>query len=162
MTTEIISPLSPGLPPATTDAVNANDVRRFVYTWFTMFEHRAPAARLARNLAADQPIRLWFPGTEPLLDAEQFAEWYGQLLANTVWVFHELANVTVRAEEDGTYQVGFDVDWQGGVTEDSSWPTNLPGRRFRFALRQQWRVIAHPGDALEDPVSIVEVTAEQR
>jgi hypothetical protein len=162
MTTEIISPLSPGLPPATTDAVNANDVRRFVYTWFTMFEHRAPAARLTRNLAADQPIRLSLPGTEPLLDAEQFAEWYGQLLANTVWVFHELANVTVRAEEDGTYQVGFDLDWQGGVTEDSSWPANLPERRFRFALRQQWSVIARSGDALEDPVSIVEVTAEQR
>ena len=162
MTTEIINSLSPGLPPATTDAVNANDVRRFVYTWFTMFEHRAPAAWLTRHLAADRPIRLSFPGMEPLLDAEQFAGWYGQLLANTVWNFHELANVTVHARWDGIYQVGFDVDWQGGVTEDSSWPTNLPERRFRFALRQQWSVIARSGDALEDPVSIVEVTAEQR
>jgi hypothetical protein len=162
MTTEIINSLSPELPPATTDAVNANDVRRFVYTWFTMFEHRAPAARLTRHLAADRPIRLSFPGMEPLLDAEQFAEWYEQLLANTVWNFHELTNVTVHPEGDGTYQVGFDVDWQGGVTEDSSWPTNLPERRFRFALRQQWSVIARPGNALEDPVSIVEVTAGQR
>ena len=41
MTTEIINSLSPELPPATTDAVKANDVHRFVYTWFTMFEHRA-------------------------------------------------------------------------------------------------------------------------
>ena len=162
MTTEMINSLSPGLPPATTDAVNANDVRRFVYTWFTTFEHRAPAAWLTRHLAADRPIRLSFPGMEPLLDAEQFAEWYGQLLANTVWNFHELANVTVRPEGDGTYQVGFDVDWQGGVTDGSCWPTNLPERRFRFALRQQWSVIARSGDALEDPVSIVKVTAEQR
>jgi hypothetical protein len=68
----------------------------------------------------------------------------------------------VRPEGDGTYQVGFDVDWQGGVTEDSSWRTNLPERRFRFALRQQWSVIARSGNALTDPVSIVEVTAEQR
>ena len=74
MTTEIINSLSPGLPPATTDAVNANDVRRFVYTWFTLFEHRAPAARLTRHLAAERSIRLSFPGMEPLLDAEQFAE----------------------------------------------------------------------------------------
>jgi hypothetical protein len=162
MTTEIINSLSPGLPPATTDAVNANDVRRFVYTWFTMFEHRAPAAWLTRNLAAGRPIRLSLPGMEPLLDAEQFADWYGQLLANTVWNFHELANVTVHARWDGTYLVEFDVDWQGGVTEDSSWPTNLPERRFRFALRQQWRVIARSGNALTDPVRIVEVTAEQR
>jgi hypothetical protein len=113
MTTEIINSLSPELPPATTDAVNANDVHRFVYTWFTMFEHRAPAGRLTRHLAADRPIRLSFPGTEPLRDAEQFAEWYGQLLANTVWNFHELTNVTVRPQGDGAYQVGFDVDWQG-------------------------------------------------
>ena len=99
---------------------------------------------------------------EPLLDAEQFAEWYGQLLANTVWNFHELTNVTVHPEGHSAYQVGFDVDWQGGVTEDSSWPTNLPERRFRFALRQEWSVIARSGNALEDPVSIVEVTVEQR
>ena len=69
MTTEIINSLSPELPPATTDAVKANDVHRFVYTWFTMFEHRAPAAQLAWHLAADRPVRLSFPGTEPLLDA---------------------------------------------------------------------------------------------
>jgi hypothetical protein len=77
MTTEIINSLSLGLPPATTDAVNANDVHRFVYTWFTVFEHRAPAARLTRH-------------------------------------------------------------------------------------RQQWSVIARSGNALEDPVSIVEVTAGKR
>ena len=121
-----------------------------------------PAARLTRHLAADRPIPLSFPGTEPLRDAEQFAEWYGQLLANTVWNFHDLTNVTVRPQGDGAYLVGFDVDWQGGVTEDSSWPTNLPERRFRFALRQQWSVIARSGNALEDPVSIVKVTAGQR
>jgi hypothetical protein len=159
MTTEIMRPLSPGLPPATTDAVNANDVRRFVYTWFTLFEHRAPAARLTRHLAADQPLRLSFPGTG-VLDADGFAGWYGELLTNTHWVFHGLSNVRVHAEGDGTYQVGFDLDWQGGLTADSSWPTNLPERRFRFALRQQWRVIARPGDALEDPVGIVEIIAE--
>ena len=161
MTTEIINSLSPGLPPATTDTVNPNDVCRFVYTWFTMFEHRAPATRLTRHLAAG-PIRLSFPGMEPLLDAEQFAEWYGQLLANTVWNFHELANLTVRPEGDGAYQVEFDVDWQGGVTADSSWPTNLPERTFRFALRQQWSVITRSGNTLDDPVSIVEVTTELR
>jgi hypothetical protein len=127
-----------------------------------MFEHRAPAAQLTRHLATDRPIRLSFPGMEPLLDAKQFAEWYEQLLANTLWNFHELASVTVRPEGGGSYLVGFDVDWQGGVTEDSSWPTNLPERRFRFALHQEWSVIAGSGNALEDPVSIVELTTGQR
>ncbi|HEU5353147.1 MAG TPA: hypothetical protein VFU65_01735 [Actinocrinis sp.] len=162
MTTETINSLSPGLPPATTEAVNSNDVRRFVYAWFTMFEHRVPTERLTRHLADDRPILLSFPDAEPLRDAGQFAAWYGQLLGNTAWNFHELTNVTVRAEEGGSYQVGFDVDWQGGVTEDSSWPTNLPERRFRFALRQKWRVITRPGNVLENPLSIVELAVEQR
>jgi hypothetical protein len=153
---------SPGLPPRDAQAVNANDVRRFVYTWFTLFEHRAPAARLAAHLATSRPVSLTFPGAEPLREIQQFIDWYEQLLANTRWNFHELSRLTVELAGDGAYDVAFDIDWQGGVTEDSAWPTNLPERRFRFAVHQRWRVAVDSGSALDNPFFIVSLVAELR
>lgn len=150
--------LSAGVPPRT----NANDVRRFVYTWFTLFEHRAPAPRLAAHLTTSEPLSLAFPGGQPLRDIQQFTDWYDQLLANTVWNFHELSRLTVEPAGDAAYDVAVDIDWQGAVTEDSALPTNLPDRRFRFAVRQQWRVAVHQGNALDDPFFIVDLVAEPR
>jgi hypothetical protein len=144
------------------NAVNANDLRRFVYTWFTLFEHRAPAERLAAHLAGDQPLSLAFPGAEPLRGVEQFTEWYKQLLTNTRWNFHELTRLTVDPADDSTWNVAFEVDWEGAVTEDSGWPTNLPDRHFRFALRQRWQVAVHPGDPLDNPFFITDLVAEPR
>src|SRR5262249_5262083 len=150
------------------EAVNANDVRRFVYTWFTLFEHRAPAERLAAHVASSQLRSLAFPGAEPLRKVQQFIDWYEQLLANTRWNFHELSGLTVELADDadgdgdGAFNVAFDVDWQGAVTEDSAWPTNLPERHFRFALRQRWRIDVHTGSALDNPFFIVDLVAERR
>ena len=164
-TTNVHSPdaaLSPGSPPRDAQDINTNDVRRFVYTWFTLFEHRAPAAHLAAHLTTKQPLSLTFPGTEPLREVQQFIDWYEQLLANTRWNFHELSHLTVDGADDGAYNVAVDIDWQGGVTEDSAWPTNLPDRRFRFAVHQQWRVAVDSGSAQDNPFSIVSLVAEPR
>lgn len=148
----------------TTDihAVNANDLRRFVYTWFTFFEHRAPAERLAAHLDDDRPLSLAFPGAEPLRDVKGFTDWYEQLLANTRWNLHELTNLTVGPAEGGTYHVSFDIDWEGAVTADSAWPTNLPDRHFRFALRQRWQVAVRAGSPLDDPFVLTDLVAEPR
>ncbi|NMO55160.1 hypothetical protein HH310_28740 [Actinoplanes sp. TBRC 11911] len=154
--------LSPGLPPRDAEDANANDIRRFVYTWFTLFEHRAPAEQLATHLATGEHLTLVIPGTEPMHDIEQFTAWYKQLLANTQWNFHELSNLRVNYSGDDAYDVTFDVDWQGAVTEASAWPTNLPEQRFRFALRQWWRVMVGPGGALDSPFTIADLVTEAR
>jgi hypothetical protein len=90
------------------------------------------------------------------------AAWSEGLLADTRWNFHDLSALAVEPLADGAYRVSFDVGWQGAVTEDSAWPTNLPERTFRFALRQQWRVIARAGEPLDNPFSIVDLLAETR
>jgi len=160
MTTNTTAAPSLGLAPHDVHAVTANDVRRFVYTWFTLFEHRAPAERLAAHLTASQPLSLTFPGAEPLRDIQQFTDWYKQLLANTTWNFHELSGITVELAEAASYDVSIDIGWQGAVTEDSAWPTNLPERRFHFDVRQRWQVAVHPGSAQDDPFYIVNLVAE--
>jgi hypothetical protein len=71
-------------------APNANDVARFVYTWFTLFEHRARAESLTAYLSDDEQLSVSFPGGKPLQTRQQFADWYDELLANTTWNFHEL------------------------------------------------------------------------
>jgi len=155
------SVLSPGLPLTDSTTPTTNDVRRWVYSWFTMFEHRAPAERLVRHLAQDS-LSLTFPGGEPLRSRAEFAEWYDGLLANTKWNFHELTNLTVVAgEDDGrpSFEVGVDIGWQGEVVEGSQWSTNLPDGRFRFEVHQDWHVTCLEEDALEDPFTLLTLFA---
>ncbi|MEV5962556.1 hypothetical protein AB0L70_12385 [Kribbella sp. NPDC051952] len=155
--TDLEGRLSPALPPADIKTANANDVRRFVYTWFTLFEHRAQADQLTAYLTTNEPLSLAVGGAETMRDVQQFADWYEQLLANTLWNFHELSHLTVDLADEGHYDVAIDIDWQGAVTDESEWPTNLPERMFRFEVRQVWRLAIEPGNALDNPFSIVSI-----
>jgi hypothetical protein len=55
------------LHPPDTSSPNANDVTRFVYTWFTLFEHRARAERLTVYLHQDWhvAVRPGAPADDP-------------------------------------------------------------------------------------------------
>jgi hypothetical protein len=140
---------------------NANDVARFVYTWFTLFEHRARTERLTAYLTDGEQLSLSFPGAEPLRTGQQFSAWYDQLLANTTWNFHELSAMTIAPTVSG-FTVGFDVDWQGAVSDGSDWPSNREGGEFRFAMHQDWQLAVRPGAAAEDPFAIVTLVARPR
>ena len=156
--------LSPDLPMTDSATPTSNDVRRWVYTWFTMFEHRAEPRELVAHLT-DGPLSMTFPGGEPLRNRSAFAAWYEDLLANTTWNFHELTNITVQATNTGThptFDVGLDISWQGQIVEGSGWATNLPAGQFRFEVHQQWQVISQDGDALDDPFQIVNLVATMK
>jgi hypothetical protein len=140
---------------------NANDVARFVYTWFTRFEHRARAERLTAHLSDGEQLSLDFPGGDPLRTRGQFAAWYEDLLANTTWNFHALSDLTIEPAASG-FAVGFDVDWEGAVADGSAWPSNLDGGRFRFALHQDWQVAVRPGAAADDPFAIETLVTRPR
>jgi catechol 2,3-dioxygenase-like lactoylglutathione lyase family enzyme len=143
-----------------TASPNANDVARFVYTWFTLFEHRAHAERLTAYLGDDE-LSLSFPGGAPLRTVEQFSDWYGQLMANTTWNFHELSELAIQPTASG-FSVGFDVDWEGAVADGSAWPSNLGGGRFRFEMHQDWQVALRPGAGADNPFAIETLVARPR
>ena len=82
---------------------------RFVYIWFTLFEHSARPESLTAYLADSEQLSLVFPGSE-MHTSEQFADWYRELLVNTTWNFHELSGLTIQPAVSG-FTVGFDVDW---------------------------------------------------
>ena len=156
--------VSPGLPLTDSTTPTSNDVRRWVYSWFTLFEHRAAAERLVAHLADDM-LSLTFPGGEPLRSGAEFVAWYAELLANTRWNFHELTNITVEPTSTGSrpsFDVGLDISWQGQTVEGSPWYSNLPDGQFRFEVHQDWKVISHDGDALDNPFKIVDLVATMR
>src|SRR5579859_4328967 len=72
--------------------LNANDVRRFVYEWFTHFEHLADVEYYVDHIDAAH-MRISFPGMAPLTTHAAFAAWYTNLLAQTLWNFHDLAQI---------------------------------------------------------------------
>jgi hypothetical protein len=139
---------------------NANDVARFVYTWFTLFEHRARAESLMAYLSDADELSLTFPGGT-LRTREAFADWYRELMANTAWNFHELSRLTIQPTATG-FTIGFDVDWHGGLCDGSQWPSNLAGGQFRFAIHQDWRVAVRPGVAADNPFAIETIVATPR
>jgi hypothetical protein len=144
-----------------TETVTSNDVRRWVYEWFTMWEYRVPAERLVRHLAEDS-LSLTFPGGRPLGSAAEFTAWYEALLENTTWNFHELSNLAVVATTGNgspQFEVGFDVSWRGQTESASEWPTNLPDRGFRFEVYQTWKVVSVEGEALNSPFTITNLVA---
>jgi hypothetical protein len=140
---------------------NANDVARFVYNWFTLFEHRARVERLTACLSDGEQLSLSFPGGQPLRTAQQFSVWYEELLANTTWNFHELSGLSIEPTASG-FNVGFDVDWQGAVVDGSDWPSNREGGEFRFAMRQDWHVAVRPDATPDDPIVIETLVAGPR
>jgi hypothetical protein len=140
---------------------NTNDVARFVYTWFTLFEHRARAENLTAHLADSERLSLSFPGSEPFHTTQQFTDWYEQLLANTTWNFHSLSGVTIEPAASG-FTVGFDVDWHGAISDGSEWPSNVDAGEFRFEMRQDWHVDVRPGAPADNPFEIETLVAKPR
>ena len=125
------------------------------------FEHRALPESLTAYLADSEQLSLSFPGGELLHTSQQFTDGYQELLVNTTWNFHELSGLTIQPAVSG-FTVGFDVDWQGAVSDGSDWPSNLEAGQFRFAMRQDWHVAVRPGPAAENPFEIETIVARPR
>jgi hypothetical protein len=126
-------------------APNTNDLRRFVYEWFTHFEHAAPATYYLAYLD-DKHMYAAFPGGAPLTSHAAFAGWYKNLLAQTLWNFHDISAIQIRQTSDQEYFITFLVDWYGEVKADSDqragWQTRSDSNLYHHKLRQTWTVKA--------------------
>jgi hypothetical protein len=130
-------------------ATNLNDLRLFLYEWFTHFEHAAPTDFYLSHLD-DKTMLVAFPGMAPLTSHADFAGWYENLLARTLWNFHDVSAIQIKRTGPQEYLISFVVDWWGEVKSDSN---QLAGRQSRsdsffyhHRLRQTWTVKA--GDRL--------------
>lgn len=124
-------------------ATNSNDVRRFVYDWFTHFEHASSVDFYLEHLD-EKNLSVTFPGMAPLTSHQQFSGWYDNLLAQTRWNFHDLSALQIQQREPGRYLVSFVVDWYGEVKSDSTqlagWQSRKDSRLYHHRVRQTWTV----------------------
>jgi len=124
-------------------ATNPNDLRRFLYDWFTHFEHAAPVDFYLWHLD-DKKMQLSFPGMAPLTSHAAFTAWYENLLAQTVWNFHDISALETEQTGPLAYRVSFIVDWYGAVKPDSAqragWQSRSDSTLYHHRLRQTWTV----------------------
>jgi hypothetical protein len=139
-------------------ATNPNDVRRFVYDWFTHFEHATPASYYLEHLDGAN-LRVAIPGVEPITSHAAFSIWYDNLIAQTVWNFHDLGRIEVQRSSADEFLITFVVDWNGEVRSDSDqlagWQVRGDSFLYHHHLRQTWtmtdqflisRLTIEPGD----------------
>jgi hypothetical protein len=126
-------------------AMNSNDVRLFLYEWFTHFEHAAPVSFYLSHLD-DKNMQVVFPGATPLISHADFTGWYDNLLAQTLWNFHDVSAIQIRQTAKDAYLVTFIVDWYGEVRANSEqlkgWQSRNDSNLYHHKLRQTWTLKA--------------------
>lgn len=137
------SPIKQFKPEAGLAATNSNDVRRFVYEWFTQFEHAAPAAYYLSHLD-DKNMNLAFPGQAPLTSHADYTKWYNNLLAQTLWNFHDVSTLQIKRTVSNEFLISFIVNWYGEVKASSEqvagWQSRKDSYLYHYTLRQTWTV----------------------
>jgi hypothetical protein len=124
-------------------ATNSNDLRRFVYEWFTHFEHAAPTDFYLDHLD-DGNLDLRFPGSDPITSPAGFTGWYENLLAQTLWNFHDVSAIQIKQTAAELFLVTFLVDWYGEVRAESheraGWQSRGDSCLYHHFVRQTWTI----------------------
>jgi hypothetical protein len=138
-------------------ATNANDLRRFIYEWFTHFEHAAPAAFYLDHLA-NENLDLRFPGSDPMTNHADFAGWYGDLLNDTLWNFHDLSAIQIEQIAPQDYLITCLIDWYGEVRADSDqlaeWQSRTDSWLYHHFIRQTWTITVADRPVIQTLVAV--------
>gem|GEM_PF-4398237 len=122
---------------------NTNDIRMFLYDWFAHFEHASTVDYYLSHLD-DAGMSLSFPGQNPFTSHAEFAKWYNNLMAQTLWNFHDLSKIQIKATSPQEYLVSFVFDWYGEVRSSSDqvagWQSRNDSFLYHYNLRQTWTV----------------------
>jgi len=124
-------------------AKNSNDIRGFIYEWFTHFEHASAVDYYLRHLD-DGGMTISFPGVNLMTSHADFTKWYSNLLAQTLWNFHEISKIQVKRTASQEFLVSFIADWYGEVKSSSDqaagWQNRKDSFLYHYTLRQTWSV----------------------
>jgi len=140
---EYESQVEPFKPVRGLAATNPNDLRLFLYDWFTHFEHASVVDFYLSHLD-DNSMSIAFPGMAPLTSHAAFIGWYSNLLAQTLWNFHDISAMEVKQTSPQDYLISFVVDWYGEVRPGSDqlagWQSRSDSHIYHHRLRQTWTV----------------------
>lgn len=132
-------------PEAGLASKNPNDVRAFLYEWFTRFEHVSEVGYFLSHLD-DQDMSISFPGMEPLTSHAAFTGWYDNLLTQTLWNFHDISALQIQPTAPEKFKLSFIVDWYGEVRPGSEqlagWQSRNDSHIYHHKVRQTWELSA--------------------
>lgn len=124
--------------PQQVEALNHNDLRAFLHSWFAAFDHRAPAEFFLGHLDdADMTFNL--DGQALATDHASFRTWYADALEHIPWDFHDVLD-GVRIT--GNLATGWTAEFQ--FRHVGQWQDSPQARRrlFNRVLAATWHVVA--------------------
>lgn len=106
-----------------------NQVRSFVYKWFSLFDRNAPASEFLRHLPHHN-FKMNFP-EKKITNHSDFKAWYKNILATVKSANHEIKHLNIIQEKDSSYLVELVVLWRAVSTD---------GKALSFDAFQTWKV----------------------
>ncbi len=86
-----------------------NELKSFVYCWFSLFDRNAPIAEFLAVLR-DRDLDVSLPGAH-LKSHTEFTDWYAGILQTFKSASHDIRSLEITNKEDGSFQVDLSVQW---------------------------------------------------
>lgn len=106
-----------------------NDVKAFVYKWFSGFDHQADIGVFKRHLNPEK-IDMYFPDFL-IKSMADFERWYSNVIDNIQWNSHRISNLKVSGDEITGFSVSLDINWKAKTYKDETYDMNI---------HQEWMV----------------------
>lgn len=119
--------------PEARNNYSENDVKAFVYKWFSGFDHQNEAEFFLVHLDPAH-VDMAFPDF-PITSTKDFLKWYQGVVDSIQWNSHELSNLEVSGSEQDGFTVSFTVRWQAKTYDGQTYDVNV---------HQDWLVTVAP------------------
>lgn len=107
-----------------------NDVKAFVYEWFSGFDHQRGDEYFTKHLDPLH-VQMEFPDF-PIHSVADFKRWYKGVKDSIRYNIHHLSELKVSGDEKNGYDVSLHVNWVADTYDKKHYDANIA---------QKWRVI---------------------
>ncbi len=104
--------------PKYRNKLNENDVKTFVYQWFSWLDHQVGEFHFMSHLRSGG-FEMRLPGLT-IQDYTGFKRWYDCLRENIKWNSHELSDVKVSGDSEKGFDVEITVRWRAETIDGDS------------------------------------------
>lgn len=113
--------------------VTDNDVKSFIYEWFSLFDHQADVGRFLQRLSTVN-LTMVLPETT-LRSQADFERWYRGIRERIKTNSHDVRDLRITKPATGGYEVELTVRWQAAT---------FSGEALDQTFRQSWEIAIPP------------------
>ena len=119
------------------NSIAENDIKSFVYEWFSWFDHQADEENFLSHISSDDLI-MEFP-EKTLKNHDDFKTWYDGIRKTIKSNSHDIKELAVTKNKDGIFEVKFMVLWKAKT---------FKGESIEQTYEQNWKIRVSPGNKL--------------